>query len=253
MNADEAPDDLKTVEPSPFRDEPASVPRQTAKAADLAKPRYFDAALHGRVQKMHNRGIWVDLGPKWGGLAVRLRPTHSHHVVVRRENAETAKRIQLGLADDDPIPAAENIDINRQAVTHAITGADGVMNISTATLDPDDPDTPELAKAFTAMRTLAEGEKGRLAGMQVTTEGDLVLVTFTGMSRTDKERPKVDPDGKEAEYTRELFSPYLEVSFPFLTTLVRMCRGLQKVRDEELGKLGEAFVYGRHVKDGWAD
>lgn len=247
-----APDDLRTVEPSPFRDTPESTPRKEVKAANLAKPRYMDAALHGKVQKMHNRGIYTDLGPKWGNFEVRLRPTHSHHVVVKRENAETAIRIQLGLQDDDPIPADKNIEINRQAVTMAITGAHGLMNISTADLDPEDPDTPELVKAFEAMRRSAT-ERGAKAGVTVIEEDDLVLLQFTSRDRLDKDRAKTDPDGDEARIIREILSPYLEVSFPFLTTLVRMCRGLQKVRDEELGPLGERFTYGRHVKDGWAD
>jgi hypothetical protein len=244
---------LEAPEENPFRDVDIATPRKAAKAAELVRPKYYDAALGGRIQKLHNRGIWTDLGPNWGGLLVRLRPTHSHHVVVRRENAENAMRIQLGLADDDPIPANENIAVNRAAVTHAITAADGVINIGTASLDPEDADTPELQKVLEGMRSLAESEKGQAAGISLSQEGDLLLARLTGMSRRDKERPKLDPKGLEAEYTREFLAGYLEISFPFLTTLVRNCRALQKVKDEELGKLGELFVYGRNVKEDWAD
>lgn len=246
--------DAQSLDPSPFRDVDQPTPAsELRKQEAVARPKYWDMQGHARAQKLHNRGIWTDLGEKYGGLQMRLRPTFAHAVTVKREDTEATIRIRLGLADDEPIPAAENININRAAVNMAITAADGTVNISVTSLDPDDPDTPALAEAFDKMLSIAEGVKGKQAGMVVVKDGDLVLVTLSGKSRTDRQRTKEDPDGREAEYTREFFWPLLETSMPFLAALVRHTRGLQKVKDEDLNRLGEDFVFGQHVKDGWAD
>jgi hypothetical protein len=183
---------------------------------DAQKPKRFDFRTHTLVQKMRAAGIWTFLGDRWGDLEVRLRPFHEEAVVVKREAAEQAIRLTLGLADDDPLPPEKGIEVNKAAVNMAITGARG--------------------------RILADEDMLRVArqhGFKIESspEGDEVVLVGT----------------EDAQQVRDLFALIVEVSMSMLTTLVRASRALHKVRDEEVARAGEAFVYGRHVKADWAD
>jgi hypothetical protein len=249
-NAEGAPAELTAPSESAWSDTPSKpADIKAAKAKEATRPRYFDGTLHARVQKMHNRGIWVDLGPKWGGLRIRLRTAMARAVVVRRESAEASERIKHGLTEDEPLPAEANIEVNRASMLMAITAADGAINISTTGLNPDDPDRGEIAAAFEAMRA-AQAKWGAAAHSKLEQDGDLELLVFDGQRRRDKDRKG---DDREGEGTREIFAPFLAISFPLLTALVRNSRGLQKKRDEELGALGEDYVLGQQDKEGWAD
>lgn len=181
-----------------------------------SKAKVFDFGRHKAVQKMRASGIWTFLGERWGDLEVRLRPFHEEAVVVKREAAEQSIRLTLGLADDDPLPPEKGIEVNKAAVNMAITGARG--------------------------RILADEEMlaaARKHGIRVESAEEGEVVVLTGHE---------DP-----EAVRSLFAQIVDVSMHMLTTLVRASRALHKVRDEEVAKLGEAFVYGRHVAADWAD
>ncbi len=185
---------------------------------------YFDFMMHERVQKLHSGGIFTDLGRRWGGLQIRIRALHVRSVVVRREAAEQAARLALALDDSDPIPPSEGIEINKATVTMALTGARGRVNASPAQI--------AMANANGwPVETIPATDK----------TPELHLVTFTGEERDQQEE------------VRDFFAPVLEVSMPFMTTLIRASRQLQKVRDEEIDKLGKDFVFGQHVKLDWAD
>lgn len=172
----------------------------------------FDFVRHEEVQKMRQAGIWTFLGDRFGNLEVRLRPFYEEPVVVKKEAAEQAIRMQLGLSDDDPLPGEKGIEVNKAAVNMAITGARGDVRGTAAML--------QLARKHGI--AVADG-----------------WITFSGH--------------EEAEAVRDLFGLMVNTSMHLLTTLVRASRGLHRVKDEEVSRVGEAFVYGRHVKVDWAD
>lgn len=189
---------------------------------------YFDFELHEKVQEFHKKGIWTDLGPRWGGLKPRLRPFHVKAVVVRRETVEQAVRIKLGLTEDDPIPAAEGIAINRSAVVMALTGCKGrILAPTTARYDEAGDELPSLA------------DVAKDAGLKLIKVDAKTVVEFSGQ--------------EEPEAVRKFFAPMIETSMPLLTTLVRASRALQRVKDEEIGRLGEDYIYGAPAQEGWAD
>lgn len=191
---------------------------QDSPAAKPSVVQYFDFRQHEAAQKLHKAGVWTDLGSRFGGLEIRLRPFHVHAVVVKRETAERAIRIQKGLREDEDIPAELSIEVNRAAVTMAITGARGRVLGS-----------PAMNQAALAAGIRTE----RLP------DSEDVLISFSG--------------SEESEHVRAVLSSMLVESMPFLTTLIRASQALQKVDDRELVALGEDFVFGRHVKVDWRD
>lgn len=58
---------------------------------------------------------------------------------------------------------------------------------------------------------------------------------------------------EEPEAVRELYSVMMAESMHMVTTLVRASRGLHRLKDEEVARVGKGFIYGRHVKVDWAD
>lgn len=192
---------------------------------DAPEVTYFDFMMHERVQELHAGGIFTDLGRRWGGLWVRIRALHVKSVVIRREAAEQQVRRDLGLDEVEPIPPSEGIDVNKATVTMALTGARGRINASAA----------QVAIANECgwkVETLAATEE----------RPELHLVHFAG-----------DEKAEDPEKVRLFFAPILEASMPFLTTLIRASRQLQKVRDHEIDRMGKDFVFGQHVKLDWAD
>ena len=202
------------------REDHEAGPASNLPTSPVVKPNvtYFDFRAHEAAQKMHKAGVWTDLGPRFGNLLIRLRPFHVHAVVVKRETTERMIRMQLGLREDEDIPAEKSIEVNRAAVTMAITGAKG--NI----LGNPEMNQAALAAAISTQR-LEQSED--------------VLISFVGV--------------EDSENVRKVLAPMLDESMPFLTTLIRASQALQKVDDKELNHLGEAFVFGQHVKVDWRD
>ena len=173
----------------------------------------FDFVSHESVQSMRKEGIWTFLGERFGGIQVRLRPFYESAVIVKKESSEQAIRLQLGLSDDEALPGDKTIQVNRDAVTMAVTGCRGRIRGNGPMVD--------LA---------------RRSGWQVEDDGWIILAGH-----------------EEAAEIRELFGFMMDSSTHLLTTLVAASRGLHHVRDSEVTKLGEGFVYGLHVAADWAD
>jgi hypothetical protein len=197
---------------APTADAPAAAQPVGKTTIQAGRPPSFNFVRHERVQKLKQRGLWAWLGQKFGDLEVRLIPFYEQRVVVRREAAEQAVRMQLTLGDDDPIPGEFGIGINKEAIHEALVGVRGRLDA-----------TPEVLRL------------ARVHGLAI--EGDQVV--FTGS----------EPEAA----VKEVFWPVVDVSMPMTTTLVRASRELFKVDDEVIDRLGESFVYGRHVKAALGD
>mgnify|MGYP000002887300 CR=1 FL=1 len=182
-------------------------------APNLPEVDGFDFLRHADVQQMRRDGIFTYLGERFGGLEVRLRPFFEQPVVVRKEAAEAAIRMQLGLDDSDPLPGDKGLDVNKAAVTMAVTGARGRV------------------KGNDVLLSIA-----RRSGWEIQA-GDWIVLNGS----------------ESAELIREFFSEMMDKSTHLLLTLVRASRALHKVKDSEVAAVGNAFVYGRHVKATWAD
>lgn len=52
---------------------------------------------------------------------------------------------------------------------------------------------------------------------------------------------------EEEDAVRRLFRLMMEASIDLLTTLVAASRAMRRVPDEEIAKVGEGFIYGRHL------
>ncbi len=52
---------------------------------------------------------------------------------------------------------------------------------------------------------------------------------------------------EEGDHVRELFKVMMTRSNTLLLHLVRLSRGIQKLKDAEIAKLGKDFIFGRHV------
>lgn len=176
----------------------------------------FNFIEHESVEKLRSKGVWTDLGEAFGSLLVRIRPFYSHAVVVRREAAEEAERMKAGLGPDEPLPADKNILVNRAAVIMALTGAKGGVVLT------------EKAESAAVK-----------AKLPISHEDGVPCLDFAG--------------DEDPEQVREVFNALVESSFPLLSRLVRASQELQKVKDEEIARLGEDFVFGQHVKLVWAD
>lgn len=100
-----------------------------------SEPRYFDFIRHERVQGFRRAGVWCYLGERYGDLEVRLRPFYEEAVVTAREAMEDQIRMELSLADDDPIPNDRGMQVTRESVAMAVTGARGAVRASGAQLD----------------------------------------------------------------------------------------------------------------------
>lgn len=176
-------------------------------------PRYFNAIRHARVESLRNRGIYIYLGERWGDLEVCMRDLQSEAVVTAREAKEDEIRMQLGLTDDDKLPNEAGAQCTKTAVATAITGARGTI------------------EALPEMLEIARRHGWQIAGERVTLTGH-------------EDGPSI------ATFFRPLVTgcPSLPPgSWSFTTTLVRMARGLKKVDDEVIDRLGKDFVYGRHL------
>lgn len=203
----------------------------------------FNFVVHEAVQKLFSRGIWVHLGPRFGGLQVRLRPFHVGAVVAKREAAERAVRVRLGLNDSDEIPAEAQIEITRAAITMAVTDVNGRVNAGDPGIDSSDP---EIMAGVEGIRTALQ--RARDAGFKVEEDDGEVLIVFEPLTKAS-----ADEHQKHAEKVRRVFAPLLEASITLLTQLFSTSRALQRVRDEEIYRLGEAYVYGRPGEFDWAD
>jgi hypothetical protein len=237
---------IVSTPPTPSERPDGSSPDQAVPAENVGKrptPRYFNFVVHEAVQRLFSLGIWCALGPRFGGLNVRLRPFHVGAVVAKREAAERSVRVRLGLNDNDDIPGEEQIGITRAAVTMAVTDLDGYVNCGSPGVDSQDPEILALNEA--AGRSLT---KARDLGLEIVEEGGLVLVHFVALTG------KVSADERlaHAKLVRDVFAPQLE-SITLLTQLFNTSRALQRVRDEEIYRLGEGYVYGRPGEFDWAD
>lgn len=173
----------------------------------------FDFVVHEGVADMRKDGLWTYLGERFGDLEVRLRPFYEEAVVVRKEASEAAKRMTLGLEPGEPLPGEAGLDVNRDAVTMAITGARGAIRANAEML--------EIARA---------------QGWNIEDDEWIIL--------TGKE---------EAEHVRAAFSVMMSISMHLMSTLVKGSRGLHTVPDKEIHAVGKDFIYGKHVRQGWAD
>jgi hypothetical protein len=195
------------------------------------------------VQKQMSLGLWCDLGPRFGGLKVRERPFHIGAVVAKREAAERAVRVRLGLNDGDDIPGEEQIGITRAAVVMAVTDVEGRVNVGAAGLESQDPEI--LAQIEGSRRALA---RARDNGLKVVEEDGLTLIQFERL-----ERGSAEERARHAERTRNVFAPLLEASITLLTQLFTTSKALQRVKEEEIYRLGEAYEFGRPGEFDWAD
>lgn len=216
---------------------------------DLGKrpvSRYFNFTVHEAVQKQFSLGIWCNLGPRFGGLKVRLRPFHVGAVVAKREAAERAVRVRLGLNDNDDIPAEEQIGITRAAVVMAITEMEGEVNVGAPVVESQDPEI--LAQIEGGRRAL---QKARDYGLEIEDqEGEgLILIHFERLPKKSSSEERA----RHAEKLRHIVSPLLETSITMLTQLFQTSKALQRVKEEEIYKLGEAYVYGQPGEFDWAD
>lgn len=197
-------------------------------------PVYFDFALHEAVQKLMSKGIWCNLGQRFGSFRVRLRPFHVGAVVAKREAAERSVRLRLGLKDNDEIPGEEGIGITRAAMVMATTGAAGVLNLGRTTVTTTDP---TILQGLSG--TIAALDKARELGIEIQEHEGMSLVIFTGL---------------EDEVTvRKIWSHLLEASITLLTQCFNTSKELQRVREEEIFNLGEAYVYGVPGEFDWRD
>lgn len=225
--------------PSPTGESPASA----LPVSGATLPRRFNFVVHEAVQRLLSLGVWCDLGPRFGGLRVRLRAFHVQAVVAKREAAERAVRVRLGLSDSDEIPGEESIGITRAAMVMAITDVAGEVNVGDAGIETLDEGMLQELEA--GRRALQKARDGRT---KVIEEGGPVIVfePLTGKTSMDERL-------KHSERVRNVFAPMLEGSITLLTQLFNTSRALQRVRDEEIYRLGEAFVYGRPGEFDWAD
>ncbi|HAX82090.1 MAG TPA: hypothetical protein DCY40_05950 [Actinobacteria bacterium] len=178
-----------------------------------AKPVYFDALRHERVQKQKNRGIKVDLGPLWNNLVMVMRPFSHPAVVAAQEAAEKQIRINLGMKADDKkdLPTLDQIEANKVAVRKAIVGCDSGAILAL-------PEQIAVAKKF---------------GFEVQTTADGEVVVFTGR--------------EDEEAVREFFRPLIRESHDFFGRLIAASQQIREIKDEEIDPLGDRFVLGQHV------
>ncbi len=240
--------DTTTPNPSDGARPDGGTPETAVPAEDLGKrpvARYFNFVVHEAVQKQFGLGIWCNLGPRFGGLKVRLRPFHVGAVVAKREAAERAVRVRLGLNDNDDIPAEEQIGITRAAVTMAITEIEGQVNVGQPGVESQDPDI--LAQIEGGRRAL---QKARDYGLKVDeVEGGFILINFERLPKKSSSEDRA----RNAEKLRTILSPMLETSITMLTQLFQTSKALQRVKEEEIYKLGEAYEFGRPGEFDWAD
>lgn len=185
--------------------------RQTAVTAT-----YFDLERHERVQKVKNRGVWTDLGARFGGLEVRLRQFAAKAVVDRQDAMKAQVMRERGIRDEEDLTTSDWLAINRAAVTMAITGLRGNLAVNGSQIGT-----------------------AREKGFRIEKIDGREVVMLSGE--------------EEAEDVRSFFSPSLERSPTLLDALVFASRELRKVDDEQVDRLGKGFVLGRHVKLDWSD
>jgi hypothetical protein len=195
---------------------------------------FFNAVVHEIVQRLHNKGIWYDMGPRYGGLLWRIRPFSHPSVVAKAEFVEKTVRLREKLDDKDEISGEHRMEINRAAILMATTGVKGLVNVGDPNMVTQDPTLLSLVES--AKLVLAAAQRHRY---QITQSDGLVLVTFNG---TETEKP-----------LRDVIEPILASSVSMLNQLFRASNNLQKVKDQEIYALGEAYVYGRTEGYDWAD
>lgn len=196
---------------------------------------YFNAVVHEIVQRLHNKGIWYDMGHRFGGLLWRIRPFSHPAVVGKAEFVEKQIRLDEKLDEKEEISGEHRMTINRAAILMATTGVKGQMNLGNPNMATEDPSL--LAMVESAYQAKAAALKH---GYTITEgDGGLALVTFTG-AETEKK-------------LRDVLEPILSVSVSMLNQLFRASNNLQRVKDEEIYALGENYVYGRSAGQNWDD
>lgn len=195
---------------------------------------YFNYVMHEAVQKLHNKGLWYDMGGRYGGLMWRLRPFSHPAVVGKAEAVEKAVRLREKYDKDEEISGEHRMEINRAAIIMATTGVKGMVNVGNPNMVSSDPTLLSLVE--NSQKALAAAQRH---GYEIVEDNGLLLVNFTGLETEKKLRDVIDP--------------LLEASVSMLNQLFMASNNLRKVKDEEIYGLGEAYVYGRTEGYDWAD
>jgi hypothetical protein len=176
--------------------------------------RYFNCIMHEEVQMLRKRGIWCNFGERYNGLKIRiLGGLHSEVISAqtREENKEKQRKFGGLTGDLDP---EDSFAANRRAAPARISGVQGDLLV-----------TGEMAAIATRH------------GIPVVTdpEGNR-FISFTG--------------SEDKRAVQEIMRPMVQVSDALFTGLFNTSENLKKVTDEEIHKMGEAYVYGDVEADG---
>jgi len=109
---------------------------KTKKGAEKPPVRRFNQIQHKAARKVRSHGVRTLLGRKnYGDLEVCLRSYYVDAVMNRQEAVEENIRRENGLADDDKLSGAQNIEVSTETVLMALTGACGEIQAAPEVVD----------------------------------------------------------------------------------------------------------------------